>query len=128
MSSCSICLNSFRKTRSTKELKCGHLFHKKCIESWEERGNETCPLCRKNTSDNDFRVTLTIENLRKNNHSVVNLSLSDIQQIIDRLGISPDEMDADIVFDVEDLENLQSVVSDFGITLSDIDSPVLNTE
>ena len=62
--SCSICLNSIRKTRSTIELPCGHLYHKICIGSWEERGNDTCPLCRRNMSNSNFKVTLKIENLR----------------------------------------------------------------
>ena len=52
MSCCSICLNSIRKTRSTTELPCGHLYHKKCINDWESRGNDTCPLCRKYISTN----------------------------------------------------------------------------
>lgn len=129
--SCSICLNSIRKTRSTSELPCGHLYHKKCIEKWEQRGNETCPLCRRNMSKNNFRVTLTIENLRKDNSAVINLSFSDVQEIIERIGITQDELDistTDIVFDAEDLDNLRSIISDFGVRLSDIDSSVLNTE
>ena len=131
MSSCSICLNPVRKTRSSNELPCGHLFHGNCIKKWEDRGNETCPLCRKNMSVNDFRVTLTIENLRKDRNSVINLSLSDVEEIIQRLGITPDEMDlvnTDVVFDVDDLENLRSIISDFGVGLSDIDPSVLDTE
>ena len=129
--SCSICLNSIRKTRSTSELPCGHLYHKKCIQNWEQRGNETCPLCRRNMSKNNFRVTLTIENLRKDNSAVINLSLSDVQEIIERIGITQDELDistTDIVFDAEDLDNLRSLISDFGVRLTDIDPAVLNTE
>lgn len=26
-------------------LRCGHVFHEKCIESWKLR-NESCPICR----------------------------------------------------------------------------------
>ena len=129
---CSICLNSVRKTRSTSELPCGHLYHKACIEKWEDRGNETCPLCRQNMSKNNFKVTLTIENLRKSRNAVISLSFSDVQEIIERMGITQDELDnistTDIVFDVEDLENLQSIISDFGVRLTDIDSSILNTE
>lgn len=131
MSSCAICLNPIRKTRSTSELPCGHLYHKNCIQGWENRGNDTCPLCRQNMSRNNFRVTLTIENLRKDRNTTLSLSLSDIQEILDRMGITPEEMDlvsTDIVFDIDDLENLRSIVSDFGVRLADIDPSVLNTE
>ena len=127
--SCAICLNSIRKTRSTTELPCGHLYHKKCIGSWEERGNDTCPLCRRNMSNNNFRVTLKVENLRVGTHASLNLNFEDIQEVLDRLGISEDELDlisTDIVFDVEDLQSLQSIFTDLGVSTSNVDPAVLD--
>lgn len=129
--SCSICLSSIRKTRSTTELPCGHLYHKTCIGKWESRGNETCPLCRQHMSNNKFRVTLKIENLKNNNNNIINISFSDIQDLIERMGITEEELDigsTDIVFDAEDLESLQSILADLGVSSSNIDSSVLNTE
>ena len=131
MSNCSICLNPNRTTRSTSILPCGHSYHKKCIDDWESRGNETCPLCRSNIAKTEYRITLTIENLMKNRNAVFNLTLSDIQGLVERLGIPSDELDmttTDVVFDIDDLENLQSIISDFGIRLADIDPAVLNAE
>lgn len=40
-SDCTICLN----TVSNKPLKCGHIFHNKCIKTWL-RQHDTCPNCR----------------------------------------------------------------------------------
>lgn len=129
--SCPICLSSIRKTRSTTELPCGHLYHKSCIEKWESTGNETCPLCRQHMSNNQFRVTLKIENLKRNNNSVINISFSDVQDILERMGITEEELDVgstDIVFDAEDLESLQSILADFGVSTSNINASVINTE
>jgi len=131
MSCCSICLNSIRKTRSVSELPCGHLFHKQCISKWEQQGKETCPLCRRNISNTMYRVTLTIENLRKNRISTINLNFQDIRNILDRLQISDDDLDmasTDVVFDAADLESLQSILVDFGISGVDIDASILDTE
>lgn len=127
---CSICLNSIRNTRSTKELPCGHLYHKKCIESWENRGNETCPMCRKNMAKNDFRVTLTIENLRKDNNYSMNLDFSSIQTMFQRMGMDSEDfgmLSTDIVFDADDLDSLESILEDIGVSISDVDPAVLNT-
>ena len=127
--SCAICLNSIRKTRSTMELPCGHLYHKKCITGWEERGNDTCPLCRRNMSNNNFKVTLKIENLRVDRNATLNLNLEDVQRVLDRLGITENELDmvsTDIMFDVEDLQSLQSIFTDLGVSASDVDSSVLD--
>lgn len=128
--SCSICLNSIRKTRSTTELPCGHLYHKKCINSWEDRGNETCPLCRKNMAKNDFRVTLTIENLRKDNNVSMNLNFENIQTMFQRMGMTGEDfgmLSTDIVFDADDLESLESILEDIGVSITDVDPSILNT-
>jgi len=127
--SCAICLNSIRKTRSTLELPCGHLYHKKCIAGWEERGNDTCPLCRRNMSNNNFKVTLKIENLRIDRNTSINLNYEDVQGVLERLGITENELDmvsTDIMFDVEDLQSLQSVLADLGISTTNIDTAVLD--
>ena len=38
---CTICLEVVSET----PLKCGHVFHKKCIKQWL-KNNDTCPNCR----------------------------------------------------------------------------------
>lgn len=42
---CSICLEHTKPTEYKRELKCGHVFHKKCIDNWISR-YALCPLCR----------------------------------------------------------------------------------
>jgi hypothetical protein len=33
------------------ETRCSHHFHKSCLESWFEKGNETCPYCTREISN-----------------------------------------------------------------------------
>tara|TARA_B100000963_G_C22582099_1_gene651320 strand:+ start:627 stop:1067 length:441 start_codon:yes stop_codon:yes gene_type:complete len=44
--SCPICLEKFKDNEFKRELKCNHVFHKKCIDKWIKHQN-TCPICRK---------------------------------------------------------------------------------
>jgi hypothetical protein len=42
---CSICLEDVEE--GTKATKCGHYFHKNCLQDWQARPNgENCPMCR----------------------------------------------------------------------------------
>ncbi|VVA98364.1 unnamed protein product [Arabis nemorensis] len=43
---CSVCLSKFEEDSEINKLKCGHLFHKACLEKWIDYWNITCPLCR----------------------------------------------------------------------------------
>ncbi|CDY27877.1 BnaA07g04670D [Brassica napus] len=43
---CSVCLSNFEEDSEINKLKCGHLFHKTCLEKWIDYWNITCPLCR----------------------------------------------------------------------------------
>jgi len=42
---CSICSGTMLYPRLTKTLRCGHKFHRKCIEQWNAI-NPSCPLCK----------------------------------------------------------------------------------
>lgn len=42
---CTICLETFRPGSAIKVLRCGHAFHKDCLERWLQR-KPTCALCR----------------------------------------------------------------------------------
>ena len=43
--SCMICLDDFQKKDTLRQLPCGHVFHKKCIDKWLSSNNQ-CPHCR----------------------------------------------------------------------------------
>ena len=42
---CCICLCDIKKKKEFVKTKCGHIYHKYCIETWTKR-NDTCPMCR----------------------------------------------------------------------------------
>lgn len=42
---CSICLENYYKDNIINALKCGHKYHKDCIDDWIN-DNNNCPLCR----------------------------------------------------------------------------------
>ena len=45
LETCPICYGNMLYPRLTKTLRCGHKFHRKCIEQWSDT-NPSCPLCR----------------------------------------------------------------------------------
>jgi hypothetical protein len=116
-STCTICLNPVRATRQNVPLRCGHLFHRHCIEDWKARGKQTCPVCRKIFDGSNFRVTLTVKNMINNSTFVQNVE--EDQFIFDTL---------DAFFDIEDTSELESLLTDFGVSMSNLDPLVLHTE
>ena len=42
---CSICIEDFKPIDIICKTKCGHIYHKKCIDEWHTINN-TCPICR----------------------------------------------------------------------------------
>lgn len=116
MCQCAICLNDVRETRHNKPIRCGHLFHSHCLEKWKSKGKQTCPVCRKIFDGANFRVQITIHNMFESTSNTINL---ENDYIFDAL---------DIFFDVENQTDLTSLLSDFGVSVSDFDPLVLNTE
>lgn len=114
---CAICLNPVRATRQNVPLRCGHLFHQHCIEDWKARGKQTCPVCRKIFDGSNFQVTVTIRNMI--NDSTVIQDIEEDQFIFDTL---------DAFFDIEDTAELESLLTDFGVSMSNLDPLILNTE
>ena len=116
MSQCAICLGDVRETRHNKPIRCGHLFHSHCLEKWKNKGKQTCPICRKVFDGDNFRVQITIHN---NFESTSNAVLLESEFIFNAL---------DLFFDVENEIDLSSLLSDFGVSVSDFDPLILNTE
>ena len=59
---CPICLNPLT-AGAVQRTKCGHLFHKKCLDQLEENGFDTCPICR---------ASLAVKEVKKNDNAIVN--------------------------------------------------------
>jgi hypothetical protein len=119
MSACSICLNQVRPTRTNPPIRCGHIFHSDCLEQWKGKGKNTCPMCRKVFDVSNYRVTLTVENNRNETSNVISLDENMIFNVMDIFNIT---------FEIEDVMDLDSLLSDIGSSLSDLDPLVLDTE
>ena len=126
---CAICLNPARKTRRTKELHCGHIFHNSCISKWK---SAACPVCRRNTNAlTKYKVTIIIENNYENMRTEdSNLTDSTVLTILDRfnfLNIDVPSTITEIDFNIESNDLLQEVLSDFGIDTADLDALITDT-
>jgi hypothetical protein len=50
---CVVCINPLLfGDEDVVEVKCGHMFHRKCISGWTD-AHDTCPLCRADIGDGD---------------------------------------------------------------------------
>ena len=116
MNQCSICLNDVRETRNSKAIRCGHVFHSHCLENWKKMGKVTCPICRKVFDGSKFRVQITVFNDYEATSNTVCLTN---ELVLDAL---------DLIFNVEHEEDLTSVLGDFGMSMSDFDPSVFDTE
>jgi hypothetical protein len=128
MSTCCICLNNLRATRSSTELSCGHLFHKSCIDGWK---GTSCPLCRRDVLPPRFSVKVSIENLDTRATDVRELDMTSIHNLLETLNISNDDLvdySTEIVFDVDNIDDIESVMTDLGLDMADFNSGVFDTE
>ena len=119
MSQCAICLNEVRSTRTNTPLRCGHMFHSHCLEEWKNKGKNTCPVCRKVFDVSQFKVTVTVQNNYTAESNTVSLENEAVFNVMDIFNIS---------FDVENTLDLESLLSDLGMSLSDLDSLILDAE
>lgn len=116
---CSICLNEVKRTRHNA-IRCGHIFHKSCIERWKTQGKHTCPVCRKVFDVAQFKVTVTVENrFTATTSNAVDMNDTQIFNIIDLF---------DLNFDAESEGDLESLLRDFGMSLADLDTAILHAE
>ena len=119
MSQCAICLNEVRSTRTNTPLRCGHMFHSHCLEEWKNKGKNTCPVCRKVFDVSQFKVTVAVQNNYTAESNTVSLEDEAVFNVMDIFNIS---------FDVENTLDLESLLSDLGMSLSDLDSLILDAE
>ena len=115
---CSIWLNDVKPTRQNA-IRCGHIFHRQCIENWKSQGKHTCPVCRKVFDVSQFRVVVQIENRFTARSNAVTIGEQEIFNVIDLV---------DINFDAEDEGDLESLLADFGMSLADFDASVFDAE
>lgn len=116
MTTCAICLNTVRETRTHTPIRCGHLFHSHCLDDWKCRGKHTCPVCRKIFDGSTYKVHLTVHNTANDTSNTIPVDN----------GFALDVLD--VFFDVQNVVDLDSLLSDFGVSVADLDPLVLDAE
>lgn len=59
-STCSICMEDFKRELKGTPLPCGHIYHKCCIEDWLKI-DHVCPICRSELPTADMPTSTRIE-------------------------------------------------------------------
>lgn len=116
---CSICLNPVKSTRSNPPIRCGHRFHRACIERWKQQGNHTCPVCRKVFDVSKFQITLEVTNQYTLRSNALTLNDQQIFNVFDSFDIQiPADNDLD----------LDSLLADIGVNIADLDALLLEDD
>ena len=96
------------------------MFHSHCLQEWKNKGKNTCPVCRKVFDASQFKITVTVQNNHTAVSNTVSLDENTTMEVVDLFDLSFDG--------VENLMDLDSILSDLGMSLSDLDSLVLDAE
>lgn len=119
---CSVCFETMTTRNSRKLETCGHTFHRKCLNTWKQQGNRTCPLCRVGFDIPEFTVTISIEPVHGNttsfdaSPSALNI-FNNLELDIDNLS----EHSTQLSFEADNISNLGRVLGAIGVDLSDTD-------
>lgn len=63
---CRVCLSRFEDGEGARKLRCGHVFHRECVDTWVvQKQRATCPLCRRKVLGDDV-----VEGYRRMRNSV----------------------------------------------------------
>lgn len=122
-STCSVCMEPMT-TRNSRELECGHTFHKKCLRKWKLEGNRTCPLCREEFDLPLFDVIVSIVPRTEEYQRMEFDASRSARDLFENLGMNQeDHLDhaTQMTLEAEDLGTLRSVLERIGIDLSDTD-------
>ena len=118
---CSVCFQGL--CRNTRKLPCGHEFHTKCIDRWKRscRSDPTGPMCRTPFDLPMYRIRLTIQRVREGTTESQVYTTSNIHGIQSEFGLDMRLIDTqadatlNILFDLEEHENLAQVLESLGI-------------
>lgn len=124
---CPICMESMT-LRTSRRIDCNHRFHNKCIDRWKDQGKRTCPVCRKYFDCSRFKVSLSIMDTENMRVLTSNLESNVVNSLIDATNFNFDSVHTDMLFDIDDIAELEQLLSDLGTSLSDINTGSLNTE
>ena len=95
------------------------MFHSHCLQRWKDQGKNTCPTCRKVFDASQFKIIVTIQNNYTAAANSVSLNEESIFDVLDLF---------DITFNVENQPDLDSILADLGVSLTDFDPTIFDAE
>jgi len=95
------------------------MFHSHCLQEWKDQGKNSCPICRKIIDGAQFKITVTVQNNYTATANSVSLNEDSISNVFDLF---------DINFDVDEVPDLDSILADLGVSLTDFDPSILDAE
>lgn len=124
---CPICMESMT-LRTSRNIGCNHRFHSNCLERWKDQGKRTCPVCRKYFDCSRFKVSLSIMDMESMRVLTSNLESNVVNSLIDATNFNFDSVSTDMLFDIDDITELEQLLSDLGTSLADINTVGTNAE
>jgi hypothetical protein len=124
---CPICIESMTH-RTSRYINCNHRFHKTCLNRWKDQGKRTCPVCRHFFDCSRFKVTISVVDLDRMQTLSSELDSSMVNTLINSSNINFDTVSTDMVFSLDDLDELDQLLADLGTTLTNLDASPLNAE
>ena len=127
---CPICMDSMTP-RTSRTINCNHIFHKKCLEKWKNQNKLTCPVCRRYFDCSRFKVTISIVDREQMSILNSNLDSNVVNTIIPGIessNIQFDTISTDMIFDVDDMMELEDLLAELGTSFTDIDATPADAE
>jgi hypothetical protein len=108
---------------NSSTLPCGHQYHKKCIEKWENEGQNTCPCCRKIFKETQYSALITLYP-RNSRGAARMIPLPDplVEQLLESLNITVEEIDNsgdNINLDFDDNQDLIDYFDEIGVSVEE---------
>ena len=126
---CSICLNPIVK--NGRMLDCKHEFHQSCLKRWRSELKYTCPHCRKPFDEPEFKMIIRIRSNKTNEEVATSLNIDErTLDFFNRMNINLNDIRSisDIELDIENLPQLNTILQDIGISITDFNPLVTDTE
>ena len=129
---CSICLHGIKHTRRNKKIECGHAFHPCCINKWKKSGGVTCPVCRRTLPGvSNYSITFTIHNRSLNMSETSEFTTDTLEAFIHAFGLDREitrTVLTEVDIDIDNVENLRTLLNELHIPLLNINPAIFNTE
>ena len=126
---CCICLNPV--TKKGRVLECSHEFHQSCLERWKSEFKYNCPTCRRPFDEPEFKMTIKILSTKTNEELAHTLNIDEnTLDFFNRMNINSTSIQSltNLELNIENSSQLNTILQDIGISITDFNTLVPHTE